>query len=74
MKVLDPNETIDLKSIQKVREIKNEILNFGITQNEILKLIELLSLELEDTQTMKNIMEQINKEITTTEIKKELII
>ena len=56
MKFLDPNNESDIKSISKVREIKKEILNFGITQSETIKLIELLCLELEDTTLMKEII------------------
>ena len=52
---LDPNKESDIKSISKVREIKKEILDFGITQPEILKLVEILCLELEDTELMKEI-------------------
>lgn len=56
MNTLDPNNEKDLSSIKKVREIHREILNFGISQKEIMKLIELLSLELEDTDVMKSIL------------------
>ena len=56
MNFLDPSKDTDIKSINKVREIKKEILNFGITQPEILKLIEILCLELEDTNLMKEII------------------
>ena len=55
MSFLDPNKDSDIKSINKVREIKKEILDFGITQPEILKLIEILCLELENTVIMKEI-------------------
>jgi hypothetical protein len=62
MNTLDPNNEKDLSSIKKVREIHREILNFGINQKEILKLIELLSLELEDTDIMKNILSLVKPE------------
>ena len=55
MSFLDPNKETDIRSINKVREIKKEILDFGITQPEILKLIEILCLELENTELMKEI-------------------
>lgn len=53
--MLDPNRAEDLNSISKSRDITQEILNFGVSQNEILKIIELLSLELEDVSLMKEI-------------------
>ena len=56
MNNLDPNNKNDLKSINKVRDIHKEILNFGISQKEITKLIELLCLELEDTQIMREVL------------------
>jgi hypothetical protein len=59
---LDPNNPTDLRSIQKVREIKTEILNYGISQPEIIKLIEFLSLELEDTFLMREILNHIQSE------------
>ena len=57
--MLDPNKPKDLESIKKCRSITNEILNFGVSQNEIKKLIELLSLELEDTNIMKSIVAEV---------------
>jgi len=62
MNTLDPNSEKDLNSIKKVREIHREILNFGIRQKEIMKLIELLSLELEDTEVMKSILSLVRPE------------
>ena len=53
---LDPKNESDLKSINKVRDIHKEILNFGINQKEITKLIELLCLELEDTKIMREVL------------------
>ena len=50
------------KSLKKCREIKNEILRFGINQLEILKLIKLLALELEDREKMLGIIECVEKE------------
>ena len=40
------------ESLGKCREIKNEILRFGINQLEIQQLIKLLALELEDREKM----------------------
>ena len=38
--ILDPNVPEDLYSIEKCRNIKNEIMNFGVNNREILKIIE----------------------------------
>ena len=55
MNLLDPNNTEDIKSFTKCREIIKEILNFGVNEKEIIKIIELLSYELENTDLMKHI-------------------
>ena len=44
----------------KCREIITEILNFGVSQEQICKLIYLLSLELENRDIMLQIIEIIN--------------
>ena len=56
MSNLDPSNENDLKSINKVRDIHKEILNFGVNQKEIIKLVELLCLELEDTKIMREVL------------------
>ena len=53
--MLDPNNVEDLQSIEKCRNIVSEILRFGVKETEIKKIIWLLSLELEDTECMRNI-------------------
>jgi len=53
--MLDPNKTEDLYSIEKCRNIKSEILRFGVNDSEILKIIDYLSLELEDTEKLRQI-------------------
>ena len=53
--MLDPNSAEDLYSIEKCRNIKSEILRFGVNDNEILKIIDYLSLELEDFEKLKQI-------------------
>lgn len=68
--MLDPNKPKGLESIKKCRSITNEILNFGVSQDEIKKLIELLSLELEDTSVMKKIV----TEVTNKQEEEKLII
>jgi hypothetical protein len=44
----------------KCREITNEILNFGINQCQLIKLIKLLSLELEDRDLMLKIISVVD--------------
>ena len=61
--MLDPNKIEDLQSIEKCRNITQEILRFGVSEAEIQKIINILSLELEDTNLMRNIQEAFkNKE------------
>lgn len=68
--MLDPKDIIDFKSIEKCRNIKKEILDFGVSEKEIIKLIELLSLELEDISLMKEINSLIKPEKTVQEKQK----
>ena len=42
------------------REIVQEILKYGVSQSQILKIIEILEMELEDRDTMISIVERIN--------------
>mgnify|MGYP007072011246 FL=1 len=60
--ILDPNIPEDLYSIEKCRNIKNEIMNFGVDNREILKIIDMLSLELEEVEKMKKIQEVLKSE------------
>ena len=60
--ILDPNIPEDLYSIEKCRNIKNEIINFGVDNREILKIIDMLSLELEEVEKMKKIQEVLKSE------------
>ena len=53
--MLNPDNIEDFKSIEKCREITQEILRFGVSDSEIKKIIDILSLELEDTDTMRKI-------------------
>jgi len=59
--LLDPNNIEDLKSLNKSREITKEILNFGVSQDEIIKIIKLLSFELENTELMKKIIDVVEE-------------
>lgn len=45
-----------LESLQKCRDIKEEIIKFGIKENELKHLIKILALELEDRDLMLNIL------------------
>jgi len=53
--MLDPKNPRDIKSIEKCRNIVKEIIDFGVNDSEILKIVELISLELENTVLMKNL-------------------
>ena len=53
--MLDPNNHQDLRLLEKCRQIHKEIIDFGVSDKEIIKIIELLSFELEDTSLMKRI-------------------
>lgn len=48
---------------QEARDIVAEILNFGVSQQQILRIAYLLSLELENVDTMKNISQCIKSYI-----------
>lgn len=67
-----------LKQLKEVREIKKEILDFGISQFQILKLIESLSFELDDRSVMLAIKDAVRTPIEASETelqeKKELIV
>lgn len=52
---LNPEDVEDITSFEKCRNIHKEIIDFGVSQKELVKLIELLSLELEDITLMKQI-------------------
>ena len=40
------------KEMMKAREIVSEIMNFGVSQNQIIQIVNLLALELEDRKAM----------------------
>ena len=64
----------DIKSIEKSRNIVTEIINFGVNDNEIIKIISLLSLELENTELMRKIHFLLNPSEEVNKIKKENLI
>jgi hypothetical protein len=72
--MLDPNNVEDLQSIEKCRNIVNEILRFGVNDLEIKKIIGLLSLELEDTNCMRQIQAVLKNENQDLNEKKENLI
>jgi hypothetical protein len=64
--MLNPDDPNDIMSLEKSRNIVKEILDFGTSENEKMKIIELLCLELESTEIMKQIINilknsQVNK-------------
>ena len=69
--MLSPDNVEDLRSIEKCREITNEILRYGVSELEILKIIDILSLELENTNVMRKNQSVIkgNEQIEEPQIK-----
>lgn len=49
-----------LESSFKCRSIVAEVLDFGVSQDEILKIIKLLALELEHRETMLKVCEAVD--------------
>ena len=72
------NEQKWLKQTKEAREISKKIIDFGVTQFQILKIIESLSLELEDRSIVLAIKDAVRTAIEASEIqmseKKEIII
>ncbi len=65
---LSTSERFDLMDRAKSREIVQSILDFGVSQKQIVYILKLLSLELEDVQAMQKINEFIdNSEILASE-------
>lgn len=65
---LTASERFDLIDRSKSREIVQSILDFGVSQKQIVYILKLLSLELEDVQVMQKINEFIeNSEILANE-------
>ena len=55
VKKMSAKERNDVMKRSKSREIVREIMNFGVTQSQIVYIIRLLALELDDVQVMNNI-------------------
>ena len=56
-----------LNQLTQSREIVTKILDFGVSQYQILKIIEYLSLELEDRNTMLALTETLRAAIDASE-------
>jgi hypothetical protein len=52
---------IDADKSERCRQIVREIINFGIDENQKLKIIKLISLELENNSNMKKIVNVIKE-------------
>ena len=61
--MLDPSKIEDLRSLEKCREIASEILRYGVGELEIIKIIDILSLELENTQLMRDIQSVLKNDV-----------
>lgn len=72
--MLDPNLPEDIASLEKTRQIVKEVLDFGVSQKEILKIIHLLSYELEDRNIMVEIHNCLFKEKNIEEKKESLLV
>ena len=56
LKNMEPKEQTVLLGNAVVREIVSEIMNYGVTQQQIKQIINLLALELEDNNLMRSIV------------------
>ena len=61
IKSMSYEEREDVLSRAKAREIVSEIMNFGVSNSQIIYIIKLLSLELEDVQLMNKINSLIDQ-------------
>lgn len=59
---LKPALNMSLDSIEKCRNIHNQIIDYGVSEQEKIKLISLMSMELEDVFLMKKIQNVIKNE------------
>ena len=64
LKNLTDNDQVDLLKSAVSREIVQEIMNYGVTQPQILNIINLLALELEDNKLMRSICDLCKKRTT----------
>ena len=61
-------QTVTLENVV-AREIVQEILKYGVTQGQIVKIIEVLAMELENRDMMISIVECINTDHKSTKSK-----
>ena len=54
----------EAREMLKCRQIVAEITGFGVSQREILRIMQLLALELEDRETMVDLSERIKSSLT----------
>jgi len=57
--------SLSLDSIEKCRQIHTQIVNYGVSEQEKIKLISLMSFELENINLMKKIQETIKNQKDT---------
>ena len=53
---ISDEEQVDILQAAAAREIVQEIMNFGVSQQQIVQIINLLALELEDNNLMRSIV------------------
>jgi RNase P protein component len=58
---LSRGEKNDVLQRAKAREIVQEIMNFGVSQSQIVYIIRMLALELEDVKLMNNLNELLSQ-------------
>ena len=58
---IENDDAEDLIENAAAREITQEIMRFGVSQQQIIQIINLLALELEDNNLMKNIRNLITQ-------------
>lgn len=54
---------LEAQEMLRCRQIVSEIMNFGVSQRETLRIMHLLSLELEDRELMLSLSESIKRGI-----------
>lgn len=55
-------DDMNILESSRAREIVHEILNFGVTEYQLKKIIKFLSMELEDRSLMKELINVIEKD------------
>jgi hypothetical protein len=61
MKMGKSEAEIAAENLLKCRQIVSEILNFGVTQEQLLQIIYLLSLELENREALEDIADSVKR-------------